>query len=1389
MTKFYSILFITLLTAFSLADTPPPGASVLKGGTDGTKIGNISDALKVNLTNSITATAYQGGSWTVAGNMGRTWTLSNTDIVTAVQSGVWNINLPTNAATASAQTTGNASLSSIDGKITTTVNGIKVDASGITIPAGISTSANQATEITALQNIDTSTSLGAKESGGHLASVDSKMVTTANGIKVDGSSAIQPVSMSTLPLPSGASTVAAQNTGNASLSSLDNKTPVLGQALSSGSTPVVLPAAQISALTPLSTVTANLGTLNGAATSAKQDTGNSYLASIDTKLTAPISITGAISATNPSVGTNGAAAPSSSTEIGLINGSGNLVGVSSSNPLPITGSISASNPSVGLTGSSVPGSATMVAGSDGTNLKALKVSSAGILSVDNSSVTQPISASSLPLPTGSSTSALQTTGNASLSSLDSKSPSLGQALAAASIPVVLPSAQISTLTPLSSVGVNNFPSSQAVTGTVTATQSTGANLHVNVDSMPTTSVSGTVTANLGTLNGAALDSSVTAMSAKLPTALDGSGFLKVHEQGTVPVTGTFYQATQPISGSVSVSSIPAITGTVTANAGTNLNTSSLALESGGHLASLDTKSPSLGQALAASSVPVVLTAAQLSTLTPLTSIGVNNFPATQPVSATALPLPSGASTSALQSSMITAIGTPMQQTGGSVTANAGTNLNTSALNLEATQSAMNAKFTTTANGIKVDGSAVTQPVSGTVTSNIGTTNGLALDSTLTGGTQKAITRGGSKGTTAAADITSTASGANHQPVDVAIYDASGAQITSFGGGTQYSEGTTNASPTGTTAMGRNPSNVLKTLALDSSGNLNVNLAAGSISGGNGAASPTGSAVPVQADYLGINVGGNLVGVSSSNPIPVNETGPSDVGVVGSTTPLNAAYIAGSDGTNLRGANVIPDGNGGYAIQVAQAATGYQADPGNTSTVQLAASATFTGSITGVINQQSYSILLTSDQPGTLTINQYIDGGGTRNIQTLTYPIAANVGFARSGVINGNFIKLSFQNTGASTTTTFNLNTYYGTIPAATQLNNSPEALNEVNGSPISLGQTVKASSLPVTIASDQTSIPTYSSSTVDSSIANLAASATYTTPWFDTSTGGSQAAIFFIADQPITYVIQVSPDQTNIKTLDTAAIPISTNYSESHIVTTRYWRATYQNTGASATTSVLFSTAQRVGSQPESIRVSDKFGNDLVMKAASTAALATDGSAVVALSPNSPVPLPTITKGTQGTTGATVQQLKDAGRNITNYFQAAQVVSTATDTLQSLTGYKSGAAVTATTTPAVVTTGKTYRVQKITITYIAIATIGAIQVSLRANTAGVVAIGSPVVASHLVGASSATAGNTNTVEMQIPDGLEFAAGTGIGISVLGVGATGTASAVGYSKVTIYGYEY
>lgn len=193
---------------------------------------------------------------------------------------------------------------------------------------------------------------------------------------------------------------------------------------------------------------------------------------------------------------------------------------------------------------------------------------------------------------------------------------------------------------------------------------------------------------------------------------------------------------------------------------------------------------------------------------------------------------------------------------------------------------------------------------------------------------------------------------------------------------------------------------------------------------------------------------------------------------------------------------------------------------------------------------------------------------------------------------------------------------------------------------------------------------------------------------------------------------------------------------------------------------------------------------------ANTTAWKVDGSAVTQpVSGTVTVTPPTLTKGTQGATGFSTQELHDAGRNQTNYFMSIPVVTTTTDALMSLTGYKAGAAVTATTTPAVVTTGKTYRVTKIVMTYVAIATAGTAKFTLRANTGGVVAIGSPAVVVWVIGGPSATAGVSQTVDIAVPEGMEFAAGTGVGVSMVGLGATQTAAAVGFGQISIEGYEY
>lgn len=294
----------------------------------------------------------------------------------------------------------------------------------------------------------------------------------------------------------------------------------------------------------------------------------------------------------------------------------------------------------------------------------------------------------------------------------------------------------------------------------------------------------------------------------------------------------------------------------------------------------------------------------------------------------------------------------------------------------------------------------------------------------------------------------------------------------------------------------------------------------------------------------------------------------------------------------------------------------------------------------------------------------------------------------------------------------------------------------------------------------------------DFSNTNLAAGASYTTQWFDSVAQGTGLAYSVLADQNISYAVQYSPDQIFIKNMSTGAIPANLNFNSQDSFQARYARVTYTNTSASATTILFLSTVQNSTYDNNSVITVDVTGQTLV--------LATKNSQ------------PTIGGENIVPAYVPVTQTHNAGRNMSNLFMATQIVTTATDTLMSLTGYKSGAAVTATTTPAVVTTGKTLRITSIAITYIAVATVGTAKFTLRANTAGVVAITSPVVAQWSAGefsTSGTPAGVANTVSIPIPEGMEFAAGTGIGISMQGFGATGTAAAVGYGLCTIYGYEY
>ncbi|MDE2102830.1 MAG: hypothetical protein KGL39_36640 [Patescibacteria group bacterium] len=166
--------------------------------------------------------------------------------------------------------------------------------------------------------------------------------------------------------------------------------------------------------------------------------------------------------------------------------------------------------------------------------------------------------------------------------------------------------------------------------------------------------------------------------------------------------------------------------------------------------------------------------------------------------------------------------------------------------------------------------------------------------------------------------------------------------------------------------------------------------------------------------------------------------------------VKPGYGLDSDFTDVSLTNPLP-------IQPAGTAFIFSASGANSTTTQLAGGAVFTGTVESVLNQQCISIDLACDQPGTLTVAQYIDAGGTQSVGSWTFSIAGGAGFNRNFTANGNYHRLTFQNLGTVATTTLNISTAYGTLPAVTNLGNNPSAINEIGGVAVS-------GSIPTTVS-------------------------------------------------------------------------------------------------------------------------------------------------------------------------------------------------------------------------------------------------------------------------------------------------------------------------------------
>jgi len=313
--------------------------------------------------------------------------------------------------------------------------------------------------------------------------------------------------------------------------------------------------------------------------------------------------------------------------------------------------------------------------------------------------TQPVSVAVLPLPTGSSTSALQTTGNSILSTIDGKIPS-GLTVTSSRLQVELPpggSGLTDAELRASAIDVNVVAMSGGgltdielratpvpISGTVTATPTGTQNVDItaNTVGISTSAKQDLLLAELQLKADLTETQPVSLASVPLPTgaataALQTTGNTSLGNIDTklpsgLTVTSSRLQVELPPGGTgltdteLRATPVP-ISGTVTVNAGTDLNTSALALET--TLQSVKTAVEIIDNAISGTEMQVdVLTMPSVTvTATDLdirdltfatdkvdvsgsTGVGVTGtfWQATQPVSAASLPLPTGAATSALQ---------------------------------------------------------------------------------------------------------------------------------------------------------------------------------------------------------------------------------------------------------------------------------------------------------------------------------------------------------------------------------------------------------------------------------------------------------------------------------------------------------------------------------------------------------------------------------------------------------------------------------------------------------------------------------------------------------------------------------------------------------------------
>lgn len=154
----------------------------------------------------------------------------------------------------------------------------------------------------------------------------------------------------------------------------------------------------------------------------------------------------------------------------------------------------------------------------------------------------------------------------------------------------------------------------------------------------------------------------------------------------------------------------------------------------------------------------------------------------------------------------------------------------------------------------------------------------------------------------------------------------------------------------------------------------------------------------------------------------------DAGEVPGSTPVDPStgtpFKAASDAQLVALLAKLPTLVGGLTPTQLSALL-YTVSSANVSTTQLAAGASFTGTIETVQNSQAAQVSVTCDQAYTVQILQFLDAGGTRALPVVTFTRAANAALNENVSLFGDFFQVVVTNNGGSTTTNFQCGVTFG----------------------------------------------------------------------------------------------------------------------------------------------------------------------------------------------------------------------------------------------------------------------------------------------------------------------------------------------------------------------------